>query len=219
MIRAVFFDLDGTLVRYKGVEYESSWGAIGLAAGLGAQWDALLAKYKGRMELYGQWVEESAALLKGLPVKTVEAGIFPPPYAQGARQAVRQLRQEGYVLGIVSSGVSLVAERARDELGLHFAVANELVVQDGRFTGQAVIRVDLAGKLRAVEEEAHRLGLSLDEVAFVGDHFNDIPVLQAVGCGIAHAPKHPEAARVARFVVEDFHPIPKILRQLRVDGF
>jgi len=32
-IRAVFFDLDGTLVRYQGVAYESSWGAIGLAAG------------------------------------------------------------------------------------------------------------------------------------------------------------------------------------------
>ncbi|MFO8034853.1 MAG: hypothetical protein R6U88_06865 [Candidatus Bipolaricaulota bacterium] len=30
-LRAVFFDLDGTLVRYRGVGYESSWGPSGFA--------------------------------------------------------------------------------------------------------------------------------------------------------------------------------------------
>ncbi|MBC7093134.1 hypothetical protein H5T53_03895, partial [Candidatus Bipolaricaulota bacterium] len=48
MIRAVLFDLDGTLVRYQGVAFESSWGAIGIAAGVGREWDALLARYRGQ---------------------------------------------------------------------------------------------------------------------------------------------------------------------------
>ncbi|MBC7092626.1 haloacid dehalogenase-like hydrolase, partial [Candidatus Bipolaricaulota bacterium] len=120
---------------------------------------------------------------------------------------------DGYMLGIVSSGVSLVAERVREELGLHFAVANELLIEDGRFTGEAVVRVGLDDKLPVVEAQARRLSCPLAEVAFVGDHLNDIPVLAAVGCGIAYAPKAPAVAAAARFVTDDFRTIPALLHR------
>jgi len=207
-IRAVFFDLDGTLVRYRGVDFESSWGALGVAAGLKAEWDALLAKYLDRPDSYPDWVRENAALLKGVPVGRVLPQLFPPPYAPGVPQALAELKRRGLILGIVSSGVALVADRVREELDLDFAVANELVVQEGRFTGEAVLRVGLWDKLETVEAEAARRGLSLAEVAFVGDHCNDVPVLEAVGCGIAYAPKDPRVAAAARYVIRDFRELP-----------
>ncbi|MBC7222485.1 HAD family phosphatase [Candidatus Bipolaricaulota bacterium] len=211
-IGAVFFDLDGTLVRYQGVAYESSWGAIGLAAGVGKEWDELLQRYRGKPDRYPDWVKENARLLRGIPLKAVTEKIFPPPYAPGVPEAIAELKSFGLILGVVSSGVSLVAARVTEELELDFYVANDLVVEDGVFTGEAVIRVGLADKLAAVEREAHRLGLSLAEIAFVGDHINDIPVLRAVGVGIAYAPKDPKVAAAARFVVEDFRQIPRLLR-------
>jgi len=210
-IQAVLFDLDGTLVRYQGVEFESSWGALGVAAGLKAEWDALLAKYLGKPDRYPEWVRENAALLRGIPVERVAAFLFPPPYAPGAREAVAELRKAGLRLGIVSSGVSLVADFVRDDLGLDFAVANELVAKDGRFTGEAILRVGLWNKLEVVQEQARKLGLPLSQVAFVGDHVNDIPVLEAVGCGIAYAPKTPDVERAARFVTHQFPDIPRFL--------
>jgi len=213
VIRAVFFDLDGTLVRYAGVAYESSWGAIGLAAGVGKEWDELLQRYRGQPDRYPEWVRENAALLRGIPVSKVTAQIFPPPYAPGVREAVGEMRKMGLILGIVSSGVSLVAQRVKEDLGMDFFVANELVVADGVFTGEAVVRVGLGDKLQVVEKEAERLGLELREIAFVGDHTNDIPVLRAVGLGIAYCPKDSEVAKAARFVTEDFREIPAFLRR------
>ncbi|MCS7239858.1 MAG: HAD family phosphatase [Candidatus Bipolaricaulota bacterium] len=210
-IRAVFFDLDGTLVRYHGVAYESSWGAIGLAAGVSAEWDSLLERYRGQPDRYPDWVRENARLLRGIPVRKVAEKIFPPPYAPGVPETIAALKQKGLILGIVSSGVSLVAERVKDELGLDFSVANELVVVGETFSGEAVVRVGLADKLLAVRREAQRLGLHLREIAFVGDHLNDIPVLRRVGKGIAYAPKDPAVAKAARFMTEDFREIPGFL--------
>jgi phosphoserine phosphatase len=212
VIRAVLFDLDGTLVRYHGVAFESSWGALGVAAGVGEPWDDLLAHYRGRLEEYPDWVRENASLLRGVPLARVEEALFPPPYAPGAREAVAELKEAGYVLGIVSSGVSLVADRVREELGLAFAIANELLVANGRFTGEAVVRVGLGEKRAVVEQEARQRGLSLGEIAFVGDHLNDIPVFAAVGYAIAYAPKEPEVARAAHAVVDHFRSIPELVR-------
>jgi len=210
-IRAVLFDLDGTLVHYPGVPFESSWGALGVAAGLKEEWEALLSRYLDRPDSYPKWVRENAALLRGVPLSRVLPKLFPPPYAPGVPEAIAELRRRGYVLGIVSSGLALVAERVRKELGLDFAVANELLVENGRFTGEAVLRVGLWDKLRVVEAEAARRGLSLAEVAFVGDHLNDVPVLKAVGCGLAYAPKDPQVAAAARHVLEHFDQLPALL--------
>ena len=212
MIRGVFFDLDGTLVRYEGVPFESSWGALGAAAGVGDLWDALLARYRGRAELYHDWVRENAALLRGVSVARVIRELLPPPYARGAPEAVAELRESGYMLGIVSSGVSLVADWVREDLHLAFATANELLVAEGLFTGEAVVRVGLSGKLHVVEREAGRLGLSLSEIAFVGDHLNDIPVLRSVGLAIAYAPKDPLVADAARVVTHEFGRVPELVR-------
>ncbi len=206
-VKGVFFDLDGTLVRYRDVEFESSWGAIGVAAGLKTAWDALLARYLGQPGSYGEWVRESAALLRGVMVSDVERGVFPPPYAEGVPQVVYRLRQMGYVVGIVSSGVSLVAERVREELAMDFALANELLVAEGRFTGEVYVHVPLEAKLLGVQRYADRHGLTLSELAFVGDHFNDIPVLEAVGCGIAYAPKTSQVAQAARHVAVEFSQV------------
>jgi len=210
-IRAVFFDLDGTLVRYRGVDFESSWGAIGVAAGLAAEWRRLQERYLPHPERYDEWLHANARLLAGRPVRPILDRLLPPPYPPGAREAIAALRERGLVLGIVSSGLSLVADRVRAELGLDFAVANVLEVVDGRFSGRAELRVPLWKKDEVVREMATRYGLSPREIAFVGDNFNDIPVFRTVGLGIAYAPKDPEVAKAAHVVTAEFKEIPALI--------
>jgi len=213
-IRAVVFDLDGTLVRYHGVEFESSWGAIAAAVGKREDSERLLAEYLPRRDAYPEWVRKDALLLAGIPVSAVTGKIFPPPYAAGVREAIGALRGQ-YRLGILSSGVDLVADRVRDELGLDFAVANHLEVADGRFTGGAETRVDLWGKAEVLRRIAAAERLDLAEICYVGDHLNDLPVLEIVGLGIAFNPKDAALEHAADLVTRDFARIPDLISGAR----
>ena len=211
-IAAVVFDLDGTLVRYHGVEFESSWGAIAAAAGVKEESDRLLAEYLPRRDAYREWVERDAELLAGIPVAKVKERIFPPPYARGVRKAIAALRGK-YLLGILSSGVDLVADYVRDDLKLDFAFANRLLTEDGRFTGGSELVVDLWGKDKVLERIAAKYGISLDEVCFVGDHVNDVPVMRVVGLAIAVNSKDDGLSQVADHVIDDLALIPALIAQ------
>ncbi len=209
-IRAVIFDLDGTLVRYDGVEFESSWGAIAAAAGVRDRSLALLREYLPRKEAYAEWVAADAALLAGVPYAQVAERVLPAPYAKGVREAVAQLRPR-YQLGILSSGVDIVAEWVRADLGLDFAVANRVHVRDGAFTGTSETVVSLWAKDEALRAVARRERIGLDEICFVGDHVNDIPVIRIVGMAVAANPKDDVLLEVADHVIERFDDLPELV--------
>lgn len=210
-IRAVILDLDGTLVRYRGVEFESSWGAIAAAIGKQDESERILKEYLDRQDAYQKWVELDAALLTGIAVENITSKIFPPPYAIGAKEAIEALRGK-YIMGILSSGADLVANRACQDLGLDFAVANRLLIEDSRFTGKGETIVDLWKKADIMREIATKHKLDLSEICFVGDHMNDVPVMRIVGLSIAIDPKDKELARIADHVVSDFTKIPQIVQ-------
>ncbi len=209
-ISTVVFDLDGTLVRYHGVEFESSWGAIAAAAGVRDRSVALLREYLGRPEAYAEWVAADAALLAGVPYARVAERVLPAPYADGVRSAVRALRPH-YGLGILSSGVDLVAEWVRQDLGLDFAIANRVHVRDGVFTGTSETVVSLWAKDEALRALAAERGIPLGEICFVGDHVNDIPAMRIVGLAIAANPKDEALAAVAHHVIERFDELPPLI--------
>ncbi len=210
-IDAVVFDLDGTLVRYHGVDFESSWGAVAVAAGVADRSVALLREYLPRRDAYAEWLAEEAKLLAGIPVHVVTEAIFPPPYAHGVVQAVGALRGR-YALGILSSGVDLVADRVSADLGMDFAWANRLIVADGRFVGTSETLVDLWSKGEMLERLAVQHGWNLERVCFVGDNLNDVPALRRAGLAIAANPKDDALAGVADYVIEDFAALPDLIR-------
>jgi len=209
-ISTVIFDLDGTLVRYHGVEFESSWGAVASAAGVHDRSVALMREYFPRRDDYDEWVRKEAELYAGIRVSTVTDRVLPAPYAAGVVEAVATLRNR-YRLGILSSGVDLVAEWVRKDLGFSFAVANRLGIEDGRFTGESETQVELWAKDEAMKRVAAEHDLPLEEICYVGDHVNDLPVMRLVGLPIAANPKDPEVRDACRHVIEDFSELPELI--------
>ncbi len=99
---------------------------------------------------------------------------------------VRVLRRLGYRFAIVSGGFSQITDRLAEELGIHFARANELEIVDGKLTGRIVGDVvDRAGKAAALRHFAAEVGVPVESVIAIGDGANDLDMLNAAGLGIA----------------------------------
>jgi phosphoserine phosphatase len=99
---------------------------------------------------------------------------------------VRILKRLGFRTAVISGGFTFFTDRLRDELGLDYAFANDLEIENGRVTGRVRGEiVDGARKAALLEEIAQREGVTLDQVIAIGDGANDLPMLGRAGLGIA----------------------------------
>jgi len=106
--------------------------------------------------------------------------------APGARTLVRILKRLGYRVGIVSGGFTHVTDHLAATLGLDYAVANTLEVEDGRLTGRVVGPViDRAAKAAALERFALDAGVPISQTVAIGDGANDLDMLSRAGLGVA----------------------------------
>lgn len=87
-------------------------------------------------------------------------------------QGLVLLRKSGIAVAFVTARASVIAEHRAAELGLEAHTA----VRD---------------KLACVQEIAARLGITLDEVAFMGDDLPDLRVMSRVGLSVAPGSAHP----------------------------
>jgi len=184
-VKIVFFDCDGTLTTVK-----SSWEYLHRRLGL---WDNHADEYQslfreGRID-YHEFCRRDALLWKGLPLDRVRAVIDEIPYHDGARELVDWLREKGVATVILSTGLSALVDKVRQELGIGRALSNELLSQDGFLTGEIKIHVEHDNKGYWVEKILRELGISRDEAAAVGDGEGDRGMFESVGLAIGFRPQ------------------------------
>ena len=108
---------------------------------------------------------------------------------------------------LVSGGFTHFSERVRQRLGIDFARANVLEIEDGALTGRLVPQpwgdiVDGAEKRRVVLELASLLGITPAQAIAVGDGANDLPMMKAVGLSVAFHAKPAVQAEAMVSVVD-----------------
>ncbi len=194
--RAVLFDLDGTLTTVP-----SFWRHLHEAL---EQWHGHAEDYqeqflRGEID-YATFCLLDARHWKGRRVAELRKIADAVTLRPGARELREFLRGRGLKVGVISTGLTLLAERIHRELDLDFTIANRLVTRGGCFTGEVKINVEHGRKEEAVELFCHQFGIPPERVIAVGDSEGDVSMFRSVGFSVALNPLDREAENAATLV-------------------
>ena len=185
--RLVAFDMDSTLINIECVD------EIAAVAGRRDEVAAITeAAMRGEITDYKESLRRRVALLKGVPESAL-AEVYEQRLQlnPGVERFVAALQAAGLKTLLVSGGCTYFSERIRHRLGLDFARANMLAVEDGRLTGALVDRpwgdiCDGTEKRRVVLEVCDLLGIDPGQAIAVGDGANDLPMMSVAGLSICY---------------------------------
>ena len=180
-MRLIVLDVDSTLIQGEVIEMLAAHAGHEAAVATITE-----AAMRGEID-FEEALLSRVRLLEGLDESVIDEVYDAIVITPGARTMVRTLRRLGYRFAIVSGGFSQITDRLADDLGIHYARANELEIVDGKLTGRIVGDiVDRAGKAAALREFAEKVGVPEAAVIAIGDGANDLDMLNAAGLGIAY---------------------------------
>jgi phosphoserine phosphatase len=193
----VAFDLDGTLVRIW-----SAWSWIHKLLGtLEAAKPNADQYYAGQID-YIRWAELDVQLWHGVSLKRIENAIEQGlSFIPNVEPLFEKLRGYGIKTAIISSGLTVFAERVQSRLGIDICKANELVTDNAGKIFGVKVHVAFDNKNQGLSEIAQELKMPLERCVAVGDSRNDIPMFQVAGFSIAFNPANENVANAATTIV------------------
>ena len=147
-------------------------------------------------------LRERVGLLKGLSAECLGRTWERIEFTPGAFTLVRTMKRHGAMAVLVSGGFGFFTSKVRDACGFDRDIANELIVADGRLTGQVGDTIiGREAKLATLNAVSAELGITPRLAVSVGDGANDLDMLRAAGLGVAFHAK-PVVAAEARVRVD-----------------
>ena len=194
-----FFDVDGTIVETTVVHYYlwlelrrrdlADWpGLVGQVAPDMYRWQRLDRRSRAAFnrDFYRVYQGLDAPTIKRLARETLDAVTLPRMYPK-AVQTIRAHRRNGTRIVLLTGALDFVVEPLRplaDEI-----ICARLAEFDGRFTG-ALEETPIAGEARSAHMRrwAEERGVDLATCWAYADSVSDLPMLEAVGHGVAVNP-------------------------------
>lgn len=188
-LRLALFDMDSTLINEEVID------ELARSIGISDAVSAITARAMNGDIDFATSLSGRVAMLKGVRADVWEDLKKTVTIATGARELVRGLKQKGVVTGVVSGGFIPMAEWLQGELGLDFAFANHLLVEDPtvdlpypHLSGlldpkYPIVTPEL--KRETLKSLATDHAIPLSETLAVGDGSNDLLMLGTAGLGIA----------------------------------
>jgi phosphoserine phosphatase len=144
-------------------------------------------------------LRERVALLKDLPVGVVDEVLAKRiTLTPGGRELVMTMRAHGAYACLISGGFTVFTREIAAKIGFQESRANELIVRDGKFTGEVKEPIlGRATKLATLIELTEGFDLDDIDTLVVGDGANDLGMIQNAGLGVAYHAKPTVAATAA----------------------
>jgi phosphoserine phosphatase len=186
-------DMDSTMIGQEVVDELA--GFAGLKAHVAAITERAM---RGEIE-FEPALRERVALLKGLPVGVVDEVLKTRiTLTPGGRELVATMRAHGAYTCLISGGFTLFTNAVAAMLGFAENRANELVVRDGKLTGEVKEPIlGRAAKFATLIELTEAFDLDDIDTLAVGDGANDLDMIQHAGLGVAYHAKPAVATAAA----------------------
>lgn len=182
--RLLVADMDSTIVIGETLD------ELADKAGIKDRVAAITARaMRGEIDFKGA-LRERVGMLKDLPADRLDRtrdGIVLTP---GARALVQTMRAHGAFTVLVSGGFRFFTRHVAALAGFDAEQANDLIVEDGRLTGEVAEPIlDKDAKLALLNRYVAERRLPGSASLATGDGANDLPMLQAAGLGVAYHAK------------------------------
>ncbi|KAF7559607.1 hypothetical protein G7046_g4532 [Stylonectria norvegica] len=182
--RLVVFDMDSTLITQEVIDLLADH--IKDPPNLAARVAEITHRaMMGELEFEASF-KERVALLKGLPAtlfKDLQPVLNVTP---GTFQLIRALKRLGVKTAVLSGGFQPLTGWLAKELGIDYAHANDVVIENERLTGETQgIIVGKERKRDLLLAIAEREGIDLSQVVAVGDGANDLLMMSKAALGVA----------------------------------
>lgn len=196
MRRMIVFDMDSTLIQQEVID------ELARIAGVEKQVKEITeSAMRGEIDFFGS-LKRRVALLKGHNADALFSEVKKViQFNPGAERLCSVLKKLGYKMAVISGGFLPVAEEVQRHLGLDYAFANTLEVEEqaGNLTGQTSGPVVTPTRKRALLATISDVeGCAIKQTIAVGDGANDIPMLHTAGLGIAFCAK-PKVQAVSNY--------------------
>lgn len=207
--KLVIFDLDGTLTQERSV-----WEYIHKQLG---KWYGFAEEYQNQFlagEIsYEEFCERDAQVWKGMKLENLLEIVKTVPFHPGVDELIDYLKQKGFILSMVSSGLSLLSNWVHEKYGFDYSVSNNLLHENGVLTGKVRIQVYYDKKAEWVEKILKQFGVKPEQVIAIGDSKGDMDMFQMVGFSIAFNSSCSDLDRIANLCISSKNLVD-IIRKL-----
>ena len=196
--KLICFDMDGVI--FKDINF---WLELHKKFGTLDQGTKLTEKYLHAN--YEKLVEEVVVKLwKGKNAKPYYDLVNSLEYLPGVEKVFKYTKKQGLITAIISASSIDVARRVQKDYGVDHLFANELVIKDGKVSGEFIwpIGVGKHKKAEIIQHLCKDLGVKSKEAIYIGDSDTDIEAFKEVGLSIAFNSVSEELKKVASHIVD-----------------
>lgn len=177
--KLLVMDVDSTLIRQEVIDELASYA--GRAEQVASITDQAM---RGEID-FEHSLRARVGTLEGQPESVIAGVAERIELTPGASRLVEMFLEKGHAVAVVSGGFVQVLHPLAHRLGLSYARANVLEVEDGVLTGGLLGHIiDGQAKKDALHEWAKEEGVKSHQVIAIGDGANDILMVETAGLGI-----------------------------------